>query len=320
MEQFSVAEAEEASPAKKRLSMAIQTVAKQQAVSRMFAEKHFEQEGADAVLFRDVPKWVSFERISGYRYRKITALSDSGDEFDTYQAGVQTFGFPGVSGWADSIGDVAIHYLGHSWAIFSKIFPFEEQADARAAHEDVLLLGSTKHVMLTPVCAYRIQGAGGLFTKDAGVTCLTCESSLVQRKTTVSKLPKPVTQRLYLTWGHEASDYVGEVNRYHFDLSTLVETAEHETLAHKANRFIAGVASRLASGGKIKVEENWMRYPAQPLVPSYYAQLLATASQYSEEEKAARELIEPRATPRGDAGEVTVDISVLDGNSDLLGA
>ena len=42
-----------------------------------------------------------------------------------------------------------------------------------------------------------------------------------------------------------------------------------------------------------------MRYPAEPLQPSYYAQLLATAVSMTEEEQRARALMEPRETPRG---------------------
>ena len=56
-----------------------------------------------------------------------------------------------------------------------------------------------------------------------------------------------------------------------------------------------------------------MRYPAEPLEPSYYAQLLATASSMSEEEQRARAVMEPRETPRGDRDrprpeEVTLDV------------
>ena len=107
-----------------------------------------------------MPPWITYARISGYRYRQITSVADPDDEFELYHEHVSFYGVPGASGWADRIGDVAIHYLGPHWAVFSKVFPFHEQTAACDAHEDVLLLGSTRHVMLTPHCAYRIGAAG----------------------------------------------------------------------------------------------------------------------------------------------------------------
>ena len=104
----------------------------------------------------------------------ITSISDPDDEFELFHEGVSFFGVPGASGWADRIGDVAVHYMGHHWAVFSKVFPFKEQAAAREAHEDVLLLGSTKHVMLTPHCAYRV-GEAGLASSATLITCLNGE-------------------------------------------------------------------------------------------------------------------------------------------------
>ena len=88
--------------------------------------------------------------------KNIRMRPDPDDEFELYNEGVAFYGVPGASGWADGIGDVAVHYMGARWAVFSKIFPFSEQGAAREAHEDVLLLGTAKHVMLTPHCAYRI--------------------------------------------------------------------------------------------------------------------------------------------------------------------
>ena len=228
-----------------RFSMAISTISTQQAVMRSFAEKHFEKEGSDALLFREVPKWIKYDRISGYRYRivraalspshslpplapprrqgrgfggggdahggghaqpaaeaaaacapgrrlshsrrpaslahaQVTSVQDPSDAFESFHDHVESIGFPGASGWADSIGDVAIHYLGRNWAVFSKVYPFAEQADARAAHSDVLLLGSTQHVMVTPMCAYRI-GAEGLQQKTTAVDCLTCAAPRAHR-------------------------------------------------------------------------------------------------------------------------------------------
>jgi len=293
-----------------RFSMAISTISTQQAVMRSFAEKHFEKEGSDALLFREVPKWIKYDRISGYRYRIITSIEDPADAFESFSAHVESIGFPGASGWADSIGDVAIHYLGRNWAVFSKVYPFAEQADARTAHSDVLLLGSTQHVMVTPMCAYRI-GTGGLQQKDTTVDCLTCDGALGKPKTlSVAKLPSAVTNRLYLTWGHEASDFASEVQAHRFDLSALLEERTHETMAHKAGKFLSGLAAKFANAGATRVDEHWVRYPAAPLVPSYYAQLLATASGMTDEERMARELIEPRATPRGGASESVIDIEL----------
>jgi len=294
-----------------RFSMAISTISTQQAVMRSFAEKHFEKEGSDALLFREVPKWIKYDRISGYRYRIVTSVQDPSDAFESFHDHVESIGFPGASGWADSIGDVAIHYLGRNWAVFSKVYPFAEQADARAAHSDVLLLGSTQHVMVTPMCAYRI-GAEGLQQKTTAVDCLTSDGALGKPKTvSVAKLPSAVTNRLYLSWGHDASDFASEVGAYRFDLSALLEEEKNQSVATKAGRFISGLAARFANAGATRVDERWVRYPAAPLVPSYYAQLLATASGMSDEERMARELIEPRATPRGGASEsVTVDIEL----------
>lgn len=307
-------DAEASSPALRKFSLAISSVAAQQTVVKQFAENHFEKEGADAVLFRTVPSWISFERISGCRYRKVTKIQDTDDEFEHYQEHVELFGHPGASGWADAIGDVAIHYMGNGWAVFSKIFPFEEQADARAAHEDALLLGSTKHVMLTPSCVYRIEGVGGLLKPDAIVSCLTGEGRLGGKVTTVAKLPRPVTFRLFLTWGHEASEYAMEVKRFRYELRSLLDGEENVSLTTKATRVLSGLAARFANGGRARVEEHWVRYPAAPLTPSYYAQLLATATSQTWDEVATRELTEHH-TPRGgvDDANAKVDINVLAG-------
>ena len=183
----------------KQLRAGISNVVKQQAILKygFLAERHFEQEGSDAVLFQEVPPWISFTRISGYRYRQVTSISDPDDEFELYNEGVSFFGVPGASGWADRIGDVCIHYMGPRWAVFSKVFPFHEQNEAREAHEDVLLLGSTRHVMLTPHCAYRI-GPAGINNSSTEVTYLTGDGSL-PRTTTRSRTPVEVLRRLYLT-------------------------------------------------------------------------------------------------------------------------
>ena len=131
---------------------------------------------------------------------QIVSVVDPDDEFELFNEGVSFFGVPGASGWADGIGDVAIHYLGPKWAVFSKVFPFAEQAEAREAHEDVLLLGSTKHVMLTPHNVQRI-GQSGLTDPSTEISCLNGEGG-PPRTYTVSRAPVEVMRRLYLTCAH----------------------------------------------------------------------------------------------------------------------
>ena len=63
-------------------------------------------------------------------------------------------------------------------------------------------------------------------------------------------------------------------------------------------RWLSGIAARVASGGRAAVHEDWERYPTEPLEPSYYAQLLATASAMSEEEQRARAMCVPHRTAR----------------------
>ena len=272
----------------------------QRIVNFGFGVKHFEQEGADAVLFGNVPAWITFERICGYRYRMVRTIVDPADEFELEFEGVTFYGTPGASGWADKVGDVAVHYMSAHWAVFSKIYPFFEQSDARTAHEDVLLLGSTKHVMLTPVCAWRI-GEGGLGTPSTPLTCLSGEGGLFTSRSsqlTVGKAPSEAIHRLYLGWGHEESDFAPEMEQFSFDLPALIQASKHEAVGMSALRFMGSMAARLVNGGQKKVQEHWMRYPSQPLEPSYYAQLLATAASMDEEEQRARAMMEPRATPR----------------------
>ena len=71
-----------------------------------------------------------------------------------------------------------------------------------------------------------------------------------------------------------------------------------ERRATQARRKVGALLHRFASGGRPAVTEQWMRYPAEPLEPSYYAQLLASAAGMSEEEQRARAMMEPRETPR----------------------
>lgn len=187
------------------------------------------------------------------------------------------------------------------WVVFSKVFPFEEQGEAREAHEDVLLLGSSRHVMLTPCCAHRI-GEGGLRTPSSWVMMLTGDGSSTRRETTVSKAPPALLARLFLTWAHEDGDFALETSGLTPpDLPELI--AAPEGIGAHAKRLIGTLFRNFGSGGKPPVHEHWNRYPVSPLDPSYYQQLLATASSMSEAEQRARALIEPRATPRKHAGD-----------------
>ena len=72
-------------------------------------------------------------------------------------------------------------------------------------------------------------------------------------------------------WGHLASDYASETARLKFDLHDVVHTPE--SLGHQARRFMGSFVSRIANGGRNNVHENWMRYPGEPLEPSYYAKV-----------------------------------------------
>ena len=86
-----------------------------------------------------------------------------------------------------------------------------------------------------------------------------------------------------------------------FSLQAVLD--ERETFSHKMKARMGSLVGRLANGGRQPVAEHWMRYPAGPLEPSYYAHLLATASSMSEEEQRARAMMEPRETPRGAAND-----------------
>jgi len=98
------------------------------AASEMVRKHVHEPEGSDALQFRGVPKWISYQHIRGFRYRQIVGIHDPGDFVETAHEHVTYFGFPGASGWAANIGCVALHYMGDGWFVFSKIFPFPEQA------------------------------------------------------------------------------------------------------------------------------------------------------------------------------------------------
>ena len=265
------------------------------------AVKHtYESEGSDAVLFFEVPKWVSFDKIRGSRYRQITAIMDDDDDISHVRDGITVFGYPGASGWADKIGDVAVHYMHATWMIFSKIFPFEDQKAALAQHEDCLLLGSTRHVMLTPSCVHTISGAD----RRARVRLLDSEGSLVSKTATCETLSSAARFRLYTTWGHKDSPFSDQVEQHQCSLQQMID--EPETLGHRARRLFASLV-----GGRIKVSEQWMRYPGAPLDPSYFTQLLAMATSMSPEEERARELLEPAPSHRASAAQGDAEANIM---------
>ena len=300
---------EAASPDSKFASLRLAVQARSILSGGFGASKHvYESEGSDALLFFQVPKWIAFTKISGCRYRQITNIVDGAvDEWDEQRQGVTFFGYPGASGWADKIGDVAIHYMHHDWAVFSKVFPFDEQKARRTAHEDILLLGSTKHVMLTPSCARDI-GPKGLNSAGTNVTLLNSEGSIADQKTaSAAKLPGGVRHRLYLTWGHPDSSFASEVSSFERPLQELLDENKTEPWGKKAKRFFNNLV-----GARIKVGENWMRYPGASIDPAYYHQIISTVVGMTSAEEATRELLEPLPSSRGDGGaqpsQVTIDM------------
>ena len=82
----------------------------------------------------------------------------------------------------------------------------------------------------------------------------------------------------------------------------------------KSLGWLGSLAQRV-SGHKV-VHEHWMRYPALPLEPGYYAQLLATATSATEDEQRTRAIMEPQPTPRagGTTGE-SVAVAIGDLNA-----
>ena len=282
------------------------------------ASRHlYEQEGSNAILFRDVPPWITYANIVGCRFRRVLTIEEDDDELGHFHDGITTFGYPGASGWADKIGDVAIHYRHQNWFIFSKVYPFAEQADAISAHEDALLLGSSKHVMLTPHCARSI-GAGGLLDPDTSVELLNSEGSNVSKTVPISALPSAVRHRLYLTWGHKDSTFAGTVRQWERPLQELID--EKTPRRHAERRILSNILD-----SRIKVPERWVQYPGAPLDPAYYTDLLSKASGMSAEEEGARTLIEPVPSTRrsnnkpevggagatsSTAGALAIDISI----------
>ena len=171
-------------------------------------ERTREAEGSDAVLFRHVPQWIRYRKIEGCRYRLVTTIVDPVDPIDSMHDNVTFLGFPGASGWADRVGSVALHYRGKDWFLFSKILPFREQRGEIDEHEDMLLLGAAKHVMMVPECIYRAPeplGAG-----SSRVATIKSQGIAV-RQTVVSRLSPFALRRAYLSWGHPQTGFAERV-------------------------------------------------------------------------------------------------------------
>mmetsp|Transcript_1653 Transcript_1653/g.4651 ORF Transcript_1653/g.4651 Transcript_1653/m.4651 type:complete len:361 (+) Transcript_1653:159-1241(+) len=275
------------------------------------AQHLYEQEGANGLLFSTVPRWISYMTIEGCRYRRITGILDSDDELSHLRENVTVFGYPGASGWADKIGDVAIHYLHDKWAVFSKVYPFAEQSAAISAHEDALLLGSINHVMLTPRCAHTI-GHEGLASPSASVKMLDSEGSILPKTLAVADLPSAVRHRLYLTWGHPSSAFAGAVAQWQRPLQELLDEPEpRSTMVKRLFNFFVDA--------RMRVPERWMRYPGAPIDPAYYADLLAKATSMSSAEEEARALTEPVLTNRSAAPVQAAVSSTADVAIDIAG-
>jgi len=166
---------------------------------------HDEKEGASAMLFMTLPKWIQYRRIPRCRYRRITAIQDPGDEAAWLRSGIHFFGFPGSSGWAQNIGSVAVHYWHHGkWAIFSKNFPFRDQDPSEDA---LLLLGSSNDVFLTPSTVY--MAPQGLTDPAARVKLINSEGITLSSR--VGAIKPYERLRLYLTWGNSEEAHSKQV-------------------------------------------------------------------------------------------------------------
>ena len=299
-------------------------------IATKFAQRVHESEGSDALLFRHVPAWIRYRRIEGFRYRLVTAIVDPVDAADSMHSGATFLGFPGASGWADKIGSVALHYRGTDWFVFSKILPFPEQRGEIDEHEDMLLLGAAKHVMMVPdhadpnpspsptpgpsptpsptptpspspspnphqvpECIYRAPEPLGVGTSR--VTTIKC-MGLSARHTVVARLSPFVLRRGYLAWGHPQTGFAERVAA-----CSQVSAEELERrMGAWWRRLLARVRCLVDQAfGLLQVEERLSRYPHDPLEPQYYESLLACANHQDPAEERARALMRARADPAG---------------------
>ena len=258
-------------------------------LAQHFGRRVHESEGSDALLFRHVPAWVRYRRIPGFRYRLVTAIADPVDAADSMHDNATFLGFPGASGWADRIGSVAVHYRGKEWFLFSKILPFPEQRGEIDEHEDMLLLGSTKHVMMVPECIYRAPESLSLGTSR--VTTIKC-MGLSARHTVVARLSPYVLRRGYLAWGHPQTGFAESVAA----CSKVTAEELQQRMGTWWRRFLARLRCLADQAlGLLQVEECLNRYPHEPIEPQYYESLLACASHQDQAEERARALMRGRA-------------------------
>ena len=75
----------------------------------------------------------------------------------------------------------------------------------------MLLLGSAKHVMLTPDALY--YAPEGLSNPAARTLLITSNGGPVPRVSRAERLSLFCKWRLWLSWGHAQSDFAGQVRR-----------------------------------------------------------------------------------------------------------
>lgn len=217
------------------------------------------------------------------------------------------------------------------------MYPFHEQATNLAAHEDVLLLGPAKHVMLTPCCVRSI-GAGSLGAGGTEVALLDSEGSPIEKVSCHGGMRRghvlgacgrgmmhgqgawwmgmgiqlthactlPPRQVVPASKLPSAATFRLYLTWGHKDSPFHEEVAPFERplsqmMAEQREESVWSRASRFLQtkvGGRIQPPEQWMRYPGAPLDPSYYAQLLALDAAMSAEEEAARDLLQPEPSHR----------------------
>lgn len=251
-----------------------------------------EREGSDTILFHNVPGWVRFDHIPGFKYRIVTMVRDHGDESRMMRERVTFFGPSGASGWADRVGSVAIYYMGEDWFIFSKIFPFAEHAESKDQHDDLLLLGSANDVMLTPECVS--AAPHGLCDPQAPVTTLTCEGGFKCYEIEVYELSQFCRWRLWLTWGHQDEPFRTEVSHMQMDKAPM------EAMPTSLRQRVVTNLKQLwrTWNGHVRAKEHPERYPDAPLDPRYYNELLGVASHQTADEFLARQVAKPQPSPR----------------------
>ena len=218
------------------------------------------------------------------------------------------------------------------------MYPFHEQATNLAAHEDVLLLGPAKHVMLTPCCVRSI-GAGSLGAGGTEVALLDSEGSPIEKVSCHGGMRRghvlgacgrgmmhgqgawwmgmgiqlthactlPPRQVVPASKLPSAATFRLYLTWGHKDSPFHEEVAPFERplsqmMAEQREESVWSRASRFLQtkvGGRIQPPEQWMRYPGAPVDPAYYNDLLAKVGFHGSEEKAARTLSRASFTNRG---------------------